>query len=157
MKCALERFIAQATSQGFTWLPAWSPDGSVDPKVLQVGNTKYPTIEFFEGCRVAFDSRERHIAPKKNGIWICNANSEKEVAIAMLVTDREKRKQGLANKTLDKILEIAKQANVDICLESATQDKKNGMTDSKLLKWYKRKGFVQKGEWFTLLIHRVNG
>lgn len=153
---ALVKFFDVATKHGYTVYQSWSNEGAINSRVVDRNGIKYPTIEFFEGCRVGFDSREHYVANKRNAIWIDTLPSTKEICIALIITDADKRGQKLASKTLKKVIELATEAKIDVCLECATQDKKNGLNDVKLLKWYKRNGFQPKEkDWQThLLIYK---
>ena len=153
---ALVKFFDVATKHGYTWHQSCSHAGPINSKVVELNGFKYPTIEFFEGCRVGFDSREHYVANKRNGILIDTFPSKKEICIAIIITDENKRGQKLASRTLKKVLEIAKEAQINVCLECSTQDKKKGLTDVRLLKWYKRNGFQPKEkDWQThLLIYK---
>jgi GNAT superfamily N-acetyltransferase len=143
-------FVEVAQNRGWKYVPCMIVQNGrrvCNPEAIRLNDGIYATIVSPDGVtKVALD--HTLIYYHNGNVWRGDPTDVRQnlIIFAALVVEQSHRKSGHATHAMKKLLEIANDLNMVVMLEASPiqkfSSKTKNITQKKLIRWYKKLGFV---------------
>lgn len=155
-----QKLVKGMTDLGYRYEPPSLDSRQANPNAVRIGGSVYPTFVSGDGAvKLAFDTTD--IFEKNGEVWIGDPTAPIPDGIVgqAVITDPEKRGQGLASKVIKDLVKVADQYGLRLIFEPAQMksEVKKGqkaLSTKELVAWYKKLGFEQRTPGSDLILER---